>query len=413
MRVCETLAVGAVGLLTLSGAAVAQVGFWPASELVAVEPPASAAVVNAGQVILGMAQRYVVRIGQSATARIGVTTDFSEVHQLPIPTGGLAAEAVAVSDDGARVIGRVGFSAPGLVRTCVWDGDSSPVVVNADGVQYQEPVAMSGDGRKLLIRSGYGLSQRSTVVDDGVHYSIDPVGEEPQLDTRATALSHDGLAVVGQYNDYNGWPFLWSAASGGRLLEPPASAVWPAFVANGGARVIVGHSGGVLSFASGQWRAIASFTPSCMCADGSLVLGTSPAPSRAAVWSETRGPEDLGIALTARGIDVRGWTLTHVEYVSADGRRIVGRGTAPGSSVVRRWAATIEPYAAADMGRAGGVNGSDGKLDNNDFIVFINRFFAQDERADCGRAGAERGGDGAFDNNDFCAFINLFFSGEP
>ena len=65
----------------------------------------------------------------------------------------------------------------------------------------------------------------------------------------------------------------------------------------------------------------------------------------------------------------------------------------------------------ADCGTAGGLPGSDGAYDNNDFIAFINYFFALDPHADMGRAGGLFGDDGRFDNNDFIAFINQFFSG--
>ena len=68
----------------------------------------------------------------------------------------------------------------------------------------------------------------------------------------------------------------------------------------------------------------------------------------------------------------------------------------------------------ADIGKAGGEFGNDGQLDNNDFIVFINRFFAQDMGvADIGMAGGLFGRDGALDNNDFIVFINAFFNGCP
>ena len=65
----------------------------------------------------------------------------------------------------------------------------------------------------------------------------------------------------------------------------------------------------------------------------------------------------------------------------------------------------------ADLGVAGGGNGWDGVLDNNDFIAFINLFFEVNAKADMGRAGGETGADGAFDNNDFIVFINRFFDG--
>ena len=66
---------------------------------------------------------------------------------------------------------------------------------------------------------------------------------------------------------------------------------------------------------------------------------------------------------------------------------------------------------AADLGSAGGFSTPDGALDNNDFIVFIDLFFAQAPAADMGMAGGEPGADGLFDNNDFIAFIDRFFEG--
>jgi hypothetical protein len=65
---------------------------------------------------------------------------------------------------------------------------------------------------------------------------------------------------------------------------------------------------------------------------------------------------------------------------------------------------------AADRGSTGGIQGSDGVLTNDDFIVFINEFFAGDIRADVGSAGGYSLPDGLFDNNDFISYINLFFA---
>ncbi|MBY0307346.1 MAG: immunoglobulin domain-containing protein, partial [Phycisphaerales bacterium] len=64
----------------------------------------------------------------------------------------------------------------------------------------------------------------------------------------------------------------------------------------------------------------------------------------------------------------------------------------------------------ADVGSQGGVPGPDGQFDNNDFIVFINGFFAQEGFADLGVQGGVPGSDGLFDNNDFIAFITAFFA---
>ncbi|HZW05841.1 MAG TPA: GC-type dockerin domain-anchored protein [Phycisphaerales bacterium] len=65
---------------------------------------------------------------------------------------------------------------------------------------------------------------------------------------------------------------------------------------------------------------------------------------------------------------------------------------------------------AADVGGQGGVAGFDNRLDNNDFVVFIDLFFQHDARADLGSQGGAAGGDTQFDNNDFVAFIDAFFN---
>jgi hypothetical protein len=93
---------------------------------------------------------------------------------------------------------------------------------------------------------------------------------------------------------------------------------------------------------------------------------------------------------------------------SDSGQYDVVVSTACGSTPSAVAALTVR---SADIGSAGGLAGSDGQLDNNDFIAFIDAFFASSAAADFGRQGGTFGPDGAFDNNDFIAFINLFFNG--
>ena len=71
----------------------------------------------------------------------------------------------------------------------------------------------------------------------------------------------------------------------------------------------------------------------------------------------------------------------------------------------------LEPCGPADVAQQGGIAGADGVLDNNDFVVFIDWFFAQLPEADRGVTGGIPGSDGAFDNNDFVVFIDQFFAG--
>jgi hypothetical protein len=69
------------------------------------------------------------------------------------------------------------------------------------------------------------------------------------------------------------------------------------------------------------------------------------------------------------------------------------------------------PCGPADIGGTGGVAGADGQLNNNDFVVFIDAFFASSPVADRGKQGGVSGSDGLFNNNDFIVFIDQFFAG--
>ncbi|MBY0308808.1 MAG: hypothetical protein K2Q09_08710, partial [Phycisphaerales bacterium] len=119
---------------------------------------------------------------------------------------------------------------------------------------------------------------------------------------------------------------------------------------------------------------------------------------------------------TTQDLDA-GMTFDIVTGGTVTGRfdQVIGNGlTSP-----KRFGARVDPgrvrvtvlCGLADIGGAGADANGDGALNNNDFIVFIDRFFNQDPLVDFGRAGGQQGSDGVFDNNDFIAFIDLFFAG--
>lgn len=86
--------------------------------------------------------------------------------------------------------------------------------------------------------------------------------------------------------------------------------------------------------------------------------------------------------------------------------------TAPCKTVTTAPAAlAVNTCCPADLGMRSGVAGSDGVLDNNDFIAFIDLYFAGDPRADRGGQGGVPGADAEFDNNDFVVYINEYFAG--
>jgi hypothetical protein len=108
--------------------------------------------------------------------------------------------------------------------------------------------------------------------------------------------------------------------------------------------------------------------------------------------------------MTTTGIEWNGgieWTRSLAPGASFSGKVYVGYNTT----------AAQPPACPADLGQQGGIPGADGVLDNNDFVAFIDAFFAHGTAADLGSQGGVAGSDGQWDNNDFVVFIDLFFAG--
>ena len=96
------------------GGVSAQTGFRPASELVAFTPPLYVLPMNVGEVIMGLAERYVYQEGTGTQTRVKVTEDFLSVTVLALPAGGASAQLKGVSEDGRRIVGRVGVLCAGV-----------------------------------------------------------------------------------------------------------------------------------------------------------------------------------------------------------------------------------------------------------------------------------------------------------
>lgn len=407
-------------VLGLSGSLFAQVGsvgsFTPVAEIPGlVEPPVDNAPINAPQVILGMASRYVVSRpveGSSQYTRTALTQDFVSYQDVLWPANTVSDILGGVSDDGTQIFSTLATtSLTDTRRATVWHGPHELEVLNTDGHFNQEAVDISADGQRRLVRTGVSGSGRG-YIQSGAGVVPVLVGDEPLVEVRVTSMNADGTGVVGRYNGPTGVGFWWTQEHGGQFAPVR-------FISDNAFRVVYypttsAIESGYPTDARGHRRFIRA-TPSAISRDGSVLAGyTAPSDPAALIWTETLGLVRLDDELSARGINTRGWTLRNVRYITDDGRTFVGTGRAPGSGVSRWWVATMAaPLAAADLGKSGGVAGGDGQLDNNDFIVFVDRFFSGDERADVGRSGAERGGDGLFDSNDFCVFIDLFFHGTP
>lgn len=152
--------------------------------------------------------------------------------------------------------------------------------------------------------------------------------------------------------------------------------------------------------------------PTQVCAGETATLGVSALSNETGdllyQWHKNGQPlsDTPGAILGANGP-----TLTLLSTDSADAGSYTCVVTAPCKTVTTTPAPlTIQTCCPADIGMQGGAEGSDGRLDNNDFIAFVNMFFNNDVRADIGSTGGVSSGDGNLDNNDFIVFIDRFFA---
>jgi uncharacterized membrane protein len=241
--------------------------------------------------------------------------------------------------------------------------------------------------------------------------------------------------VAGNLDDFNTFltqPFVWSPGQTSlqTLPLPAGESSGRAADLNTAGDVLVGPLGdGVERF--GRWlrtgntwsitdlgRLTGSTTaePTAVSADGNRIVGSAiiGGSAQAVVWDQGSGHRRLDDLLTDAGLTLpAGLTLLRLDGISDDGLIMFG--------LVQRQNTEVQTFVAvlpranacggADVGGEGGSSGSDGLLDNNDFVVFIDRFFARDLRADFGSEGGATGPDGLFDNNDFVVFIGQFFGG--
>lgn len=141
--------------------------------------------------------------------------------------------------------------------------------------------------------------------------------------------------------------------------------------------------------------------------DGWRIVGELPAGSRVRV---TATDLDRGTEVVTEHYNVS-------ESVMIDEASFPAGGTIPLHYSLRF--ETLPPFTPPtvclpDLGKAGGLPGRDGLLDNNDLVVFISYYFATtsvNRNADMGGAGGVHQPDGWLDSNDFVAFIDLFFAG--
>ncbi|MDP1660555.1 MAG: GC-type dockerin domain-anchored protein, partial [Phycisphaerales bacterium] len=103
--------------------------------------------------------------------------------------------------------------------------------------------------------------------------------------------------------------------------------------------------------------------------------------------------------MPAASVDLTG-TLSPGEYEIRYTVELTGDAALTATNYGFTLSLGTQPCGPSDIGSTGGLAAADGVLDNNDFIVYIDRFFAQSPSADLGTTGGVAGSDGGFDNND-------------
>ena len=245
-------------------------------------------------------------------------------------TGYVSATAWGVSADGSVVAGAA--RATGLEVPVRWifgqlsqlrdfDGSPGPGVVRS----------VSANGRTVVGYSGAGNGSQ------GVFWTNDSttaVRLKSEDNSWAAGVSGDGSIIVGQHKKRSA---MWTNAGQNRIDLPLLSdhTVGNALAISENGQVIVGYSTGAngvsvaVSWTNQRVQALEPALSYSMAwgvsKDGKVIVG-SRGPN-AFRWTSTSGMYDLYTLLRGANIDVTGWDIHDAFGVSADGTRIVGRGS--------------------------------------------------------------------------------------
>jgi len=158
-------------------------------------------------------------------------------------------------------------------------------------------------------------------------------------------VTADGSLVVGQaLRDASGGfmqhAYRWTAGTGmvqfdsvTQLEGSDARAITP------DGSVIVGYNGALPGSKAYRWTQANGFvsldpsgshdmSPRAVSGDRSVIGGALG--DVAFLWDEQGGIRPLDQALTARGVDITGWTFNEIKGVSLDGTVLIGNGTHDG-----------------------------------------------------------------------------------
>lgn len=218
-----------------------------------------------------------------------------------LPGGGEASGALAVSADGALVVGW-GSSAAGLEAARWLGGAPAEPLGDLAGGEFHSAAALIARDKKSIVGTGTTAAGQEIAVWSGA--DVRGLGDLPggEVASEPFAMTPKGDVVVGRGASAGCMQAArWTAATG---LE------------------------GLGDLPGGPCESIALGVSS----DGSVVVGyaSTDAGQEAFVWTRSAGLRSLRALLLAAGAgEVEGWQLRVANGVSGDGRVIVGGGIDP------------------------------------------------------------------------------------
>jgi uncharacterized membrane protein len=302
-----------------------------------------------------------VIVGTASISQIGDRTfrwTASTGYQfLPTLPGRIDHVMEAVSADASTILGDAfGPNGAGLpLRAYLWTQSNG--IIDLGALNPAQSTAMHGLSANGSL--AVGTSDSRACVWTATTGLIALPGMPPDDVSSATGVSSDGTVIAGHFREASVFrPFRWTEAAGVQTLGTISG------VQRLNTKGISGDGScifGSAYYSNGQylpwrWTAVSGMTlvplpagqsegvPSASSSDGSVIVGTHPqgAGNSAFLWSATTGSVNLREYLVSAGAtNAAGWTLAGANWISPDGKIIVGTGYRPGGSSL-----TFEPWIA-------------------------------------------------------------------
>lgn len=346
---------------------------------------------------------------------------------MPLPDApeyiGFGTLAVAVSDDGERIVGSqglvleyfYGLQYTGWQGMYWWDISSERPDVNwlNDVMEFTD---IAADGSAACGTTRFPFFE--PIPGDPIRWA-GPGSKIQNLGTlggngQAHAISADGSIVVGEsIGPAAVNTFVWTEETGMlQLPNTPADTFHTGLGMNPDGRFVVGgvvadasfwsETGGIVNIgraAESTWAFALDVSE-----DGSRVVGHSVTDGdtrvmEAFLWDSKHGMRSIADILAIDyGVDTDGWRFHSATAISNDGSTIVGYGESP-SRRIEAWVVRL-----GDAGACAADFNTDAVVNSQDFFDFLTAFFNADARADFND-------DKVVNSQDFFDFLTAFFSG--